>query len=125
MSKVCDLDVEKYKCISPDIRTGEVIITDKQVLHIKERHPGDFERYSGYFREIVEFPDYIIQDDKPYTGVVLKYIEERGERFRLTLRLATSADNPEYKNSILTFLRIREQEWNRLLRNKKILYKSK
>ena len=39
------------------------------------------------------------------------------------MRLATSTDNPNYKNSVITFMKIREKEWNRLLRNKKILYK--
>ena len=42
---------------------------------------------------------------------------------RLALRLATAADHPDHKNSVLTFMRIREKEWLRLLRNKKILYK--
>lgn len=44
--------------------------------------------------------------------------------FKLVLRLATSGDNPEYKNSIITFMKIDDKEWNRLLRNKKVLYKN-
>ena len=94
-----------YKCVSEDIRTDEVIITDNQIQHIKERHPNDYERFSEYFSEIVEVPDYIIESPKT------------------VVRLATSGDNPAYKNSIITFMKIDEKEWNRLLRNKKILYK--
>jgi len=124
ISKVCDLDIEKYKCVSPYIRTGEVIITDERIKHIQERHPEDFERYSIYLKEIVEKPDYIIEDARPNTAIVLKKIEDQGEHFRLALRLVTPADNPKYKNSIITFMKIREKEWNRLLRNKNILYKS-
>ena len=41
----------------------------------------------------------------------------------MVIRLATSEDNPIYKNSIITFMKIDNKEWNRLLRNKKILYK--
>lgn len=41
----------------------------------------------------------------------------------MVVRLVTSCDNPEYKNSIITFMKIDEKEWKRLLRNKKILYK--
>ena len=41
----------------------------------------------------------------------------------MVLRLITSKDNLDYKNSIITFMKIDEKEWNRLLRNKKILYK--
>ena len=33
------IDIEKYKCVTEDIRTDEVIITDKQIEHIKFRHP--------------------------------------------------------------------------------------
>ena len=39
------------------------------------------------------------------------------------MRLVTSTDNTEYKNSVITFMKIDEKEWNRLLRNKRILYK--
>lgn len=122
--KVCDLDIEKYKCVTPDIQTSEVIVTDERIKHIQERHPEDFERYSGYLKEIVEKPDYIIEDTRPNTAMVLKQIEEQGEHFRVALRLVTPTDNPGYKNSIITFMKIREKEWRRLLRNKKILYKS-
>lgn len=50
------IDVEKYKCVTKDITTDEVIITSKQIEHIKERHPNDYERFSKYFKEIVEKP---------------------------------------------------------------------
>lgn len=45
---ICKLDIDKYKCVTSDIITYEVIITDKQIEHIKERHPYDFEKYSDY-----------------------------------------------------------------------------
>lgn len=112
-----------YKCVSEDIRTDEVIITDNQIQHIKERHPNDYERFSEYFSEIVEVPDYIIESPKPNTALVLKEIMKANEVFKTVVRLATSGDNPTYKNSIITFMKIDEKEWNRLLRNKKILYK--
>ena len=63
-------------------------------------------------------------DKHPSTALVMKQIEEHGEKFRLTLRLTTCTDNPSYKNSIITFLKIREKEWNRLVKNKKMLYKA-
>ena len=44
-------------------------------------------------------------------------------KFKTVLRLVTSADNKEYKNSVITFMKIDEKEWNRPLRNKRILYK--
>lgn len=121
---VTRLDKDKYKCVSEDIATDEVVITDERIKHIMERHPNDYERYNRYIASIVEDPAYILEDKHPATALVLKQIEESGERFRLALRLATSSDNPEYKNSVITFLKIREKEWNRLIKNKKILYKA-
>ena len=120
---VTKLDIEKYKCVSKNITTDEVIITDERIQHIKDRHPNDYERYAQYLPEIVGNPDYIIRDKRPYTAVVLKQIVENNERFRISLRLKTPNDNPDYKNSVLTFLKIREDEWERLVRNKEVLYK--
>ena len=68
-------------------------------------------------------PDYIISSRKPDTALILKAIRDENKVSKLVLRLATSKDNPQYKNSIITFMKIDEKEWNRLLRNKKILYK--
>ncbi len=121
---IAKIDREKYSCIARNIITDEVVITKERIEHIKERHPGDYERFYRYIPEIIENPDYIIQDDKPNTAMVLKEITERGEHFRLALRLITPQDNPEYKNSIITFLKIREKEWRRIIKNKKILYKN-
>ncbi len=42
MHTVGRIDREIYKCITEDIRTDEVIITDEQIQHIEERHPGNY-----------------------------------------------------------------------------------
>lgn len=112
-----------YKCITSDIVTDEVIITDNQKRHIKERHPNDYERFSQYFRKIVEEPDYILEANKPNTAFVLKSVEDQGTNFQLILRLKTSEDPEKYKNSIITFLKIDQKKWEKYLRNKKILYR--
>ena len=124
---VCKLDKELYKVVTEDIRTDEVIITDERIQHIQERHPDDYERFSTYLAEIIQNPDYIIRDPRPQTGMLLKEITvgETGEHFRIALRLAASQDPAHYKNSIITFLKIRQKEWERLIHNKEILYKAK
>lgn len=114
---------EIYKCITEDIVTDEVVITDNQIQHIKDRHPNDYERFSQYFGQIVAEPDYIIKANKPDTAVILKEILEGDERFQTVLRLCTSKEPEGYKNSIITFLKIDEKRWNRYLRTKEILYK--
>lgn len=118
------INKEIYKCISADIVTDEVIITDERIAHIKERHPNDYERYYGYLKEIVEHPLYIVESSKPYTALFLKEFMEGEEQFKTVLRLTTSHDNPEFKNSIIAFMKINDKEWKRMLKNKRILYKN-
>ena len=117
------IDRDIYKCITEDIVTDEVIITDERIGHIKERHPNDYERFYSYIPEIISHPDFIIKANKPNTGVILKEIEEHGEKFRLVLRIKVQGDPEEYKNSIMTFWHIGETTWKKNLKNKKILYK--
>ena len=123
MYKVGTIDKEIYKCITEDIVTEEVIITEERIQHIKDRHPNDYERYCEYLTQIVESPDYIVETNKPNTALVLKEFLEGTEQFKTVVRLTTSCDNPEFKNSIITFMKINDREWSRLLRNKQILYK--
>lgn len=117
------INKEIYSCVTKDIRTDDVIITDERIQHIKERHPNDYERYCEYMKKAVLSPDYIIETHKPYSALVLKSFEEE-KRFKTVVRLVTSDDDENYKNSVITFMKINEKEWDRLLRNKKILYKS-
>lgn len=122
--KIGEIDTYIYECVTNDIVTKEVIITDERIQHIIERHPDDYEDYYTYLKDIVEKPDYIIESNKPNTALILKEIilsEEK--RFKTVLRLKTSADTPAYKNSVITFMKINDKEWSRLIRNKRILYK--
>lgn len=102
-----------YRCITDDIVTDEVIITDERIRHIQERHPNDYERYYRYLKEIVEHPQYIIESNKPYTALILKEFLDGEEQFKTVLRLTTSHDNPDFKNSIITFMKINDKEWKR------------
>lgn len=113
-----------YRCVTDDIITDEIVITEKQIEHIKLRHPNDYERFNQYFAEIVSKPDYIIEANKPNSALVLKELKTNQEQFKTVVRIATSNDNPDYKNSIITFMKIDDREWNRLINNKNILYKS-
>ena len=87
------IDKDIYKCITKDIVTEEVIITDNQIQHIKVRHPNDYERFSSYFGEIVKNPDYIVDTKKLNTALILKEIQAEQEVFKTVLRLVTSKEN--------------------------------
>lgn len=118
------IDVEKYKMVSKHIQTAQVIITEERIRHIQERNPEDYERYAEYLKEIVEDPDYILEANKPNTAFILKEVQAADEKFQLILRLSVAGDIPEYKNSVITFLKIDQKRFQRYLRTKKILYKS-
>lgn len=111
MHIIGQINTEIYKCIAEDITTPEVIITDERIQHIKDRHPNDYEQYYIYLKDIVENPDYIIETPKPNTALILKEIQLSAEKqFKTVLRLKTSKDNPAFKNSIMTFMKINEKE---------------
>ena len=120
---VCKLDKELYSVVTADIASDEVIITDEQITHVKERHPNDFELFGRFFAEMIRDPDYIIKANKPNTALVLKEIELDGRKLKLILRLKTSADPDDYKNSIITFQHISDKRYLRYVRNANVLYR--
>ena len=94
-------------------------IGDRRNVEYQDLKAGLLEQRSSMFN-----PDFIIEANKPSTALILKEIEINNEKFKTILRLATSKDDPKYKNSIITFMKIDEKEWNRIINNKKVLYKS-
>ena len=123
--EVCKINKKLYSVVTNDIRTDEVVITDMQIKHIKEHHPNDYERFSTYFKIVLTEPDYILRANKPNTAMVLKEIEENGDKVKLILRLQTSIDPAGFKNSIITFQKVQDKRYNRYLRNAEILYRRK
>lgn len=119
------IDLNIYSCVTKDITTDEVIITDRQIEHIKERHPNDYEKYFIYVNSVISNPDYILEANKPNTAFILKHIYDNDRNYQLILRLKTSGDPDKYKNSIITFLKVDDKKWAKYLRNKTILYDAK
>lgn len=111
-----------YKCISNEYVTDEVIITEKQLLYIQEKHPEAYDNTIGYIIYILEQPDYIIKDTHPNTGLVIKQIMSCEKHLLLVLRVCTSC-NKGYKNSIITSWEISDARLNNCHRNKRIHYK--
>lgn len=123
MHIVGKINREVYNCITSDIKTEEVIITDERILHIRERHPNDYESYYEYIPKILSSPDYIIEANKKNTGILLKEFENGNDKFKLVLRIVVKEDPEEYKNSVISFWHIGEKTWQKTIKNKKILYK--
>jgi hypothetical protein len=118
------IDLERFSQHFPDITTDEVIITDERIEHIEKRHPGTYEKYGQYIPEVLEGFQYALEDDLPNTALLLKQLEGAdGDRLELVLRIHTSQDNSEFKNSVLSLWKIGEVKWNQYKRTKKILDK--
>ncbi|MDD3410519.1 MAG: minor capsid protein [Eubacteriales bacterium] len=113
--KICDLDVEKIRCISPTIDTPVLVLTDERISHIAEGHPGDYEKYGGFILEVAENPDFIMSDARnANTAIYIKHMEKESVNLRLNVRCHVQGENAELSNSILTFQQIRDQEYRRL-----------
>ena len=118
----CDLKPEIYKAAVTTITTEQVIITDKQLEQIRERHPDISATVMEQLTEIIHAPDYIIETDMPYTANILKHLEINGKGYQLVLRIRTDSDPEEFQNSVITFMSVNEKRYRQYLRNRKILY---
>ena len=117
------IDREIYKCITNDIVTDEVIITDERIQHIIDRRGKEFyEKYGDKFISILQEPDFIFKD-KENTALVCKEFEIDNKYVNLALRLVVLTDNPGYKNSIITAVGESAERFGQRLRNNDPLYK--
>ena len=124
MKSVCRINVSLYRCIAEDITTDEVIITEERIVH-SNRHQQAFDQYEALIESALTAPDYIIEDKRPNTGLVVKKIEDAtGHSLLIVLRVHVSTDTVGYKNSIISCWDIGEARLQNYLRNRKILYKS-
>ncbi len=123
MHTIGRIDRAIYRCITEDIVTDEVVITDNQIQHIMDRHPATYEKVKDYLEETLVNPDYIIADNHVNTGLVIKSINKDGLHTQIVLRICTLDDEPGYKNSIISCWEISDRRLQNYLRNKRILYK--
>ena len=117
------LNLEIYSCITTDFITDEVIITEEQLSHIREKHPEAYQDTLLYVKDVLDDPDYIFKDKKENSGIVVKKIINEEEHSLLVIKIITSKDNKDYKNSVITGWKITEKRLNNYIRNKNIIYK--
>lgn len=123
---ITTLDWTIYHCLLDNNEspvTSDVIITEKQLSHIRERHPETYHDTIAYLYDILNDPDYIIRDKRPSTGLVIKRILFKSKYMLLVLRLCTAKDSLHYKNSVITSWEISDSRLTNYLKNKEIIYK--
>lgn len=111
-----------YERITTSITTDEVIITPERMEH-SNLHQNAYDRYGTYIPDVLSDPDFIFRDKNPNTAVLVKRITDQNNNLQLVLRLHIREDNPEYKNSVLSFWDISEKRRKNYERNKEIVYK--
>ncbi len=118
------LDKEIYSCISSSILTDRVIITEKQLNHILDKHPDVYNDIITSLKETISHPDYIIKDDKhPDTGLVIKLFKSDCTYLHLVLKICTSPINDNHVNTVISSWKISQNRLDNYLRNKNLLYK--
>ena len=99
---ICKIDRELYRIVDEDLVTDDVIITEQQILHIEDGHPGDYDRLSSHIPLILQEPDYILRGNRPHTALVLKKIVTPELTAEIVLRLKVSGDPDDYKKTPLS-----------------------
>lgn len=122
---IAKLDVQRYSCVAEHIRSSDVILTEKQKEHIIERRGKEFyDKYSPYFKEIIENPDYIFKDKKfENTAIASKTISLNSKNISVVVRIAVGGDEPWRKSSVITVMCENEKRYRQRVRNNIILYK--
>lgn len=124
LSIFAKLNIQWLTSTFDGLRTEEVVVTEERLAHIKLRHPEDFALFCEYGKQAIENPDIIAEDTKHENTVfVIRHLPETN--LNVVVRLALDTDEPGYKNSVITFYRLREKNLKKLLERNPVLYKRK
>lgn len=116
------LDTELLKQEFGTLKTDEIIITSERIEHIKTQHPEDYGLFEIYGASTVESPDLIIKDEKNKNTIfMVRKLEETN--LNVVVKLILDTDEKDYKNSVMTFYRIRDKNLKKLLNKNKTIYK--
>lgn len=105
-----------------NVKTKRLIITKERIEHINKRHNNDYELYGKYMQEIIQEPDYILEDvENAETILYLKTIQDLNLQIVIKLQIEETKDKA---NTILTFWHMRERSYRQIIKkNRKIFDK--
>lgn len=116
------IDTQPLEAEFGKLKTNEIIVTNERLEHIKFRHPQDYELFKSHGAETVQNPDLIIKDCKNENTVfMVKKLDDTN--LNVIIKLILDIDKKDYKNSVMTFYRIRESNLKKLEKKNKALYK--
>ena len=113
--KVCDLPKNIYGN-NPNIKNFKATISEKTIEHVIEQHMESYTKYRGLLNEIIQDPDYLLEDLKSDTAVVVLKEFDTNDHVRLVME---TGDEPTIK----TWFYINKRTWKKYIKNQNILYK--
>ncbi len=103
------------------LQTDEIIVMEERLRHIKERHPQDYDLFGTFGKDCIFSPDLILaEDDRPGSVLMIKRAEDRN--LNVVMRLALTTDTAGYKNSVITFFKMRDKSLKSRIKNSRIIY---
>ena len=101
------------------LNSDEVILRNERLEHIRERHPEVADVLKNNYNELIKKPNYILKDSKnENTALFIKNIE--GKSYNTVIKMNTDKD-VKLENSTITFYKIRDREFKRILQKSKTL----
>lgn len=122
ITKLGTIDTQPLEKEFGKLKTNEIIVTNERIDHIKSHHPEDYALFEQFGISTVEHPDIIIKDEKNENTVfMVKKLENTN--LNVVAKLIVDTDESSYKNSVMTFYRIRNSNLKKLEKKFKTLYK--
>lgn len=122
ITKLGVIDTQPLEKEFGKLKTNEIIVTNERIDHIKSHHPEDYALFEQFGVSTVEHPDIIIKDEKNENTVfMVKKLENTN--LNVVAKLIVDTDENSYKNSVMTFYRIRNSNLKKLEKKFKTLYK--
>lgn len=114
------IDVNKLGDYANKVITNEVVLTNERLYnHVLILHKDEYVKLEKYIKEIIENPDFIIEDNKNKDTIILmKHIDEINRNGRIVIKLAVENDKKHPKNSIITLMELNDRTWKQTLKNR-------
>jgi len=72
------------------IEEKPIFIGEANLLHMKDKHPKDFEKYGAYIEDIIKNPTYLAKNEKKKSIEFIKEYEIDGEFVLVAVRVSNN-----------------------------------
>ena len=112
-----------------DLKPQNINVWSTRIEEHCEKHKDEYSSITSYNQAIksipliINEPDYILDDkDSINTLLILKSIEEENIKIQVVIKLNVDTNEQNRYNSVITFYRVRERNYNSIIKNNQIIY---